>query len=423
MPNGEAERQLSVRESFANAVPAGIAGGIIVAIIGVVLSLFAIFNLGFSGLLATIVLGVAGFLIGFAALFLITFVWYLLPPVIRRPATYLFFLVLIVGLIFLAIFLWRLPLTREYLKFAEPMFDSIGKGVRDLRTNWGACLYLKPPCPFLIDWENPDVQSAKEELRVDVAFSDNKISRLQNKINLLVSLTVSNPEFSELRVKPKCYFGKNKTRELRIEAMGTYSQGDEFVFGTTASGQEFHTSFRCVGEVYEAAEKELYSDYVVVELKRPVTVKTTWPVQIGTEPHIGLIKSTMQFNAPYTIAMASNNDMPFNEGKEYDFNIVMKRRAEDVKFKELNYMNVKFSEDLMISCDGFEGLDHEIEIKDYSYEGLKNISQYDKTYEKFSWPCKIYVASAPRQSVLSPVELEAKYTLYSTYKTLITKSP
>lgn len=421
MPNGETERQLSVKEAFVYAVPGGIAGGIIAAIVGVLLSIFAIINLGFSGLLATLVLGTAGFFVGFVVIGFMMFFWYLLPPAFRKWGTYLLTIVTLLIMAWLAVFFWRLPLTHEYLKFASPMIEEIGKGWRDVRTSWGACLYLKPPCPFLIDWENPDVQSSQEELSVRVEFSDNRI--LQNRINILASISVVNPEFSELRIKPKCYFGKNKIRELKVEAMGTYSHGDEFIFGTTTPGQELHTSLRCTGEIYEASEKELYSDYVVLVLERPVTVKTTWPVQIGSEPRIGLVKSIMQFNAPYSIAMLTNNDMPFNEGKEYDFNIVLKKRAEDVKFKELNYMNVKFSEDMMISCENFQGLDHEIEIKDYSYEQLKTISQFSKDYDKFSWPCKLYVASAPRQSVLSPVELESKYIVYSDYSSIIIKSP
>lgn len=130
----------------------------------------------------------------------------------------------------------------------------------------------------------------------------------------------------------------------------------------------------------------------------------------------------MQFNAPYSIAMLSNNDMPFNEGQEYPFSIVLKKRAEDAKLKQLDFMILKFSEDLIIDCEGFKGLDHELEIKDYSYEGLKNATIYDRTYDKFSWPCTLYVASAPRMAVLSPVEIESKYLVYSDYMTRIVKS-
>ncbi len=420
MPDEE-PKTLSVEDSFKASLPAGLAGGIIGAVIGVVLSLFAIFNIGFQGLFASLILATFGFIVGFIAIYLITFIWYILPEWLKKPVTYLFVLVIIIGVIWAGIFLWKLPLTSEYLKFASPMFDSVGKGWHDLRTNWGACFYLKPPCPFLIDWEAPDVQSAQEELRVDVSFSENRI--VQNRVNLGVSITVINPELAELKVTPKCYLGKDKRQELRVENMGTYAFGDEFVFGTTQLGEELHTSLRCVGDIYDAADKQLYSDYVVVELERPVTVKTTWPVHIGQEPKIGLVRSSMQFNAPYSIAMASNNDMPFNEGKDYEFTIVLKKRAEDVKLKELNYMNLKFTDDIMIQCEGFQGIDHELEIKDYSYGALRNSTQYDSTYDKFSWPCQLYVSSAPRTSVLTPVVLESKYIVYSTYSARIIKSP
>ena len=416
----EDEKAMSIGESFHSALPAGLAGGIIGAIVGVLLSLFAVFNIGLQGLFATLVLATLGFVIGGIGIFLITFVWNTLPPWLKKPVTYIFVIVIIVGIIWVGIFLWKLPFTGEYLKFASPVFDSLGKGWKDLRTSWGACFYLKPPCPFLIDWETPNVQSAEEELSVRVDFSENKI--VQDRVNLLVSITVSNPELAELHVKPKCYLGKDKKEELRVEGMGTYSYGDEFVFGSTSPGQELHTSLRCVGDIYDAIDKPVYSDYVVLELERPVSVKTTWPVQIGQEPRIGLVRSAMQFNAPYSIAMLSNNDMPFNEGKEYDFSIVLKKRAEDAKFKDLEYMKVAFTDDLMITCEGFDGLDHELEIKDYSYGALKNSTQYESAYDKFSWPCILYVASAPTQAVLSPVVVESKYKVYSDYMARVVKS-
>lgn len=414
------EERYDVKNSFKLALPSGLVGGIIGAIVGILLSLFAIFSIGLQGLFATIVLGLIGFGVGFVALWFVTFAWYASPPVVRKFLTTAAAILMVIIVIGLIVFFWNQPFTKEYLKFASPMFESVGKGLNDLRVSWGACLYMKPPCPFLVDWESPNVQSAQEELNVKVEFSDNQIA--QDHVNLAVALTVSNPEISELRIKPKCYLGKDKKQELQVENMGSYSSGDEFVLGTTAPGQELHTSFRCSGDVSEAVDKPVYSDYVVVTLERPVTVKTIWPVQIGQEPKMGFVKSTMQFNAPYSIAMLSNNDMPFNEGQEYPFSIVLKKRAEDAKLKQLDFMILKFSEDLIIDCEGFKGLDHELEIKDYSYEGLKNATIYDRTYDKFSWPCTLYVASAPRMAVLSPVEIESKYLVYSDYMTRIVKS-
>ncbi|MGB9707913.1 MAG: hypothetical protein ACPLXC_01105 [Candidatus Pacearchaeota archaeon] len=415
------EPRYSLGDSTKLALPSGIIGGVIGAIIGVVLSLFAFLSIGLNGLIATIVLGLIGFGVGFVVVWCVTFVWYFSPPWAKKIFSFVVAIVMIVGIIILTVFIWRQPFTKEYLKFASPMFDSIGRGIRDIRVNWGACLYLKPPCPFLIDWESPNVQSTQEELNIKVEFSENRI--MHDRVNLAVAISVSNPEIMELHVKPKCYLGKDKKVELQVANMGSYAYGDEFVFGTTSPGQELRTSLRCVGSIPEAADKQVYSENVVLVLERPVTVTTTWPIQIGEEPKGGFVKSTMQFNAPYSIAMLSNNDIPFNEGKNYGFSVVLKRRAEDVKFKQLDYMTIRFSEDLLINCMGFKGMDHEIEIRDYSYEGLKNSTQYEETYDKFSWPCELYVTSAPRLAVLSPVVLESKYVVYSDYMTRVIKSP
>jgi len=417
----ELEEHYSVGNASKLALPAGIVGGIVGAIIGVLVSLFAIFNLGLQGLFASLVLGIVGFVAGFAIAWLGSFIWYASPPAFKKFFGFIFLVLAIVGIIWLAIFLWSKPYTREYLKFALPLFESISKGWRSLKVSWGACFELKPPCPFLIDWESPYIQRAEEQLNVEVEFSEKKI--IQDRVNLLVSLTVSNPEIAELRIRPKCYLGKDKKTELQVAQLGSYAVGNEFVFGTTAVGQKLRTSFRCVGEIGSAAGQPVYSEYVVVVLERPVNVKTTWPVQIGKEPRIGFVKSVMEFNAPYSIAMFSNNDMPFEEGKEYGFSIVMKKKEENVRLSKLEYMSVKFPEELMVWCDGFKGLDHELEIKDYSYEALQNITDYDKTLDKFSWPCSLYVTSAPRQATLAPITLESKYIVYSEYSTRIIKSP
>lgn len=411
----------SLGEAFNASLPAAVSGGIIGAIVGVLLSLFAVFNLGFSGLFATIVLAVFGFLIGFVAIGLITFFWYALPEPIRRPVTYIVVLGIMIGIIFLAIFFWKLPLTSEYLKFASPVTDSVSKGWHEF-TKFQYCLTADPKCPFFVQWEDPNVQTTQEELYVKVDFSDTKISA-QDNLDMLVSVSVSNPELSELRIKPMCYLGKNKTRELQVNRMGTYSQGDEFVFGTTSQGQELHTSFRCTGDIAEASDKNVYSEYVTVELERPVVVKAVWPVRIGSKLSVGLVKSEMKFNAPYSIAMVSTNDMPFAEGKDYDFQIVLKRRQEDAKLKSVELIDVKFTDDVLASCTGFNGIDHEFELRDYSYDMLKNLTQYSADTDKFSWPCSIYVSSAPNEAVLSPMELEARYTVYSDYFARAVKSP
>jgi len=403
----------------------GIAGLIIGAIIGAILSLFAIFSMGFTGLLATVALGLIGALIGFALGFILGFIFNAFPPQVANWIARIFgiavVIIILLGLGYLIWYSYSVGSVPEYLKFASPLVDSSSNALKELG-KFKYCFIADSRCPFFVQWDNPNVQNSEEKLRIDVSFSDKKISQDDN-LNLLVSLSVSNPELSELRVIPKCYLGKNKSKELEIESMGAYASGDKFVFPSTLSGQELHTNLRCIGHVDEASGKNIFSEIAVLILERPVSVKAVWPVYVGEEPAKGLIKSEMEFNAPYTIALASHNDMPFKEGKEYDFSIVLKRQEEKVKLKQLNFINVKFSEGIMVSCEGFEGNDYEFELRDFKYEALKNISQYDSEQEKFTWACKLYVAKAPKNAVLSPIELDAEYIIYSDYETRVIKSP
>ncbi len=415
----------SLREIWQACLGSMIAGAIIGAVLGVILSLFAIFNLGFSGLLATLVLGLMGALIIAIIFGAVTFIVKGLANLIgekgARIVAGLFagaVIGAIIGLFFSPLGVAVMP---EYLKFADPLREAVINGGRELAT-FRHCLYADPRCPFFVQWETPNIQSSREELSVDVDFSENKILP-DNTINLVVSLSVSNPEFADLHIKPKCYFKREKERELAVERMGSYTFGDEFVFPTTAPGQELHTSFRCSGEIPEAADKNIYSEYVVIELERPVAVKTIWPIWIGEQPKIGIVKSEMKFNAPYVVSLGSYNDMPFEEGKEYDFQLTVLRKERDAQFKKVDSILVNFPEDVLANCEHFEGLDHEFELKDYTYDELKNLTQYDKESDKFIFPCSLYVVSAPKEAVMSPFELEAYYTVYSDHSTRIIKSP
>ena len=413
------------KEVLLSALNIALIAGVIGAVIGVLLSIFAIFSIGFTGLLATIVLGLCGFGILGVPFLLLMFTYYGLPEGVRKAIFYFICIPLLLAILFGICWLLYTAFTAgtlpEYLKFASPIFEGAESGFGEL-AKFRHCLYADPRCPFFISWEDASIQSAREELYVIVGFSEKKILS-DNTVNLMVSLSVSNPELAELKIKPKCYLGKDKEKELTVKNMGTYSYGDEFIFPSTVSGQELHTSFRCVGDVPEAADKNLYSDNIIIELERPVAVKTIWPIWIGEQPRMGIVKSEMKFNAPYMVSLGSHNDMPFEEGKDYDFQLTIKRKEEDVKLKEIESILVSFPEDILAGCDNFEAIDHEFELGAYPYESLKALTQYEKEYDKFIFPCILYVISAPKQAVVAPMELEAYYTVYSDYKTLVTKSP
>ncbi len=390
---------------------------------GVLLSLFAVFNIGFSGLLATVVLGIYGFFGTGIITWIFAFIYQGLPEKLRTIILYVIIIPLILA--FLAVVIWGLYIAfsagtlPEYIKFASPLFEGAEKGLSEL-AKFRYCLYADVRCPFFVSWEDPNIQSAIEEFAVDASFSEKRI--LDDSINVLVSLSIKNPDLAELRIKPKCYLKKEKEIELEVANMGSYALGDEFVFPTSSQGRELHTTFRCVGEVPEAAGKNIFSEDLVVELERPVSVKTIWPVWLGSQPHLGIIRSEMKYNAPYMVSLGSNNDMPFKEGKEYDFQLTIKRRDDDAKLKNIEKISIIFPDDILANCEFFDGIDHELEFREYDYETLKNLVQYDKEFDKFIFPCSLYVTRAPTQAVMDSFEVKAYYTVYSDYKTKVVKS-
>lgn len=413
----------SLGAAMRSAVVPAFIGAVIGGFIGVLLSIFAIVDLGISGLLSTLVLALGGI----AIFGILGFIWGLLDyamPGAKTIVGWVVVIAVIVALLWATITMYRAGTLPEYLKFASPVFETIQKGVKDI-AEFRYCLTADPRCPLFPSFDNPNIQSMKEELSVDVSFDEKRI-KPDDTVSLLVKLTIRNPELAELRIKPKCYFkSKEKEkggRELEVERLGSYSYGNEFKFPSTGEFETLNTQFYCYGEIPEATEKNIYSEKIIIELERPVAVKTTWPVWIGSKPRRGIVRSSMAYNAPYTVSLASNNDMPFEEGKEYGFQITIKRRVDDVKLKRIESIMIYVPEEIMAECEHFEGTE-ELEFREASRETLKKMTQYNAELEKFVFPCKLYVASAPAESVLAPIMLQSYYSVSSDYSTRIFKSP
>jgi len=413
----------TAEEGWKQALSWGFFGAIIGGITGVLLSIFAIYSIGIRGILGTIVLGLGCAVIFFIAGIIVGFVNYRLPSGVKKTITILMVIAIIALLIWAVLTMWRSGSLPAYAKFASPVFEGLQKAFHGL-AQYKYCLTADPKCPFFVSWE-PTVQNTKEELSVSVSFDEKKV-KPDDSINLLVKLDIKNPTMDELKIKPKCYLKSKdeKGTELQADRMGTYSYGDEFRIPLTNEGEEVHTQFYCYGSLpSEAENKNIYSEKVIVELERPVSVKTTWPVWIGTTPRKGTVRSSMSFNAPYIIGLASNNDMPFEEGKDYDFQIIIQKKADDADFKRLDSISVYIPEEMMAQCENFATTDNFLDIKDVSYDLLKNLTQYDEELDKFVFPCTLYISRATTEAVQAPIQLDAYYTVYSDYDTQIFKSP
>ena len=411
----------ALKQGFSWAIFGAISGGAI----GVLLSIFAIYNIGVKGLLGTIVLGLGCAAILFVAGFIVGYLTYYIPKPVKTTFVTISILIIIGMLVWATLTMWKAGTLPEYAKFASPMFEGIQKAFHGL-AQYKYCLTADSRCPFFVSWDEPVIQNSQEEISVHVSFDEKKV-KSDGTINLLVNLAVENPTMAELTIKPKCYLESKdeKGTELEIDRMGTYSYGEEFRIPATEENEEVHTQFYCYGALpSEADNRNVYAADIIVELERPVVVKTTWPVWIGTTPRKGIVKSTMSYNAPYTVSLASNNDMPFEEGKDYSFQITLQRKAEDVKFKNLQSLSVNVPEELKVQCgDNFANINNFIELRDASYDILKNITQYDENLDKFIFPCVLYVSKAGIEAVQAPMQMEVYYSVYSDYDTQVFKSP
>ncbi|MEM4703096.1 MAG: hypothetical protein QXP53_01270 [Candidatus Pacearchaeota archaeon] len=410
---------LSVKEALRPAFGTGVLGAILGLVAALLISVYPLVKLGSGALLSGFLFFVVFVVGGFAIFFFIGFLYYIvdLPPTLKAFIVY-GTIGAVIGLLVWVLFVYRTGPVGTYLDFAmAPVREKIDLFFRELG-KFKYCFYADQRCPFFIQWDEAERQSAEELLNIDLSFSDQRI--LQDRINVLVSMTVKNQELTELKVKPKCYLGKNKEQDLEVKNMGKYSVGDEFSFPLSSS--EMHTSFRCYGELSEGT-KPVETYQVVVVLERPVTLRATWPIYIGSEPKMGRARTIMPFNAPYSVALFSESDMPYEEGKSYDFSLVIKRIDENSNLKLLREVKINFPETILGECQHFEVFGQSLELFNVPVELLRNVTQYYKKEERYSFPCSLYVSSAPKNAVLSPIELEASYDVTSEYNTQILKSP
>ena len=417
---------------YKQALVAGlIPGAIIGAALGAVFSIFSIIQMGFSGLLSTLILvlvcgaGGAGGL-GFANVIRTWLVNAMGPGGAGALSGILFG-----GLLFCFVMFVANPATggafEQYWGAGwDPVWKVISDAAKELY-KWRYCFVADPHCPFFIDWSDAKVQSDQEALQVNVEFKQTQIKN--DYVNALIELSVKNPEKYELHLIPKCFLGETfeKSRPINLKNMGTYAQGYEFVFPMSADTMS--TSLRCDAEVTECMGKAVCLDQrIFLVLERPVLLQGVWPIYIGKEyPITGpkQVFTELKFNVPYSVTLYSSNDLPFDQGKKdgYDFNLAIKQRDEETQIKSIERIRLTFPDNIIASCQEFGAEGNDLVIENIDEDWLKQNIQYDPEEKSYIFPCNLQVKNAPISAVLAPVGIEATYTVISKFEGKITKQP
>ncbi len=423
-------------QEYAQAIKGGaIAGAIFGGIAGILLSIFTIINLGFNGLLATLVMALTGAAVGALCLALFNVIRMASVTALGEKGAGILTGILVGIVAGILINLLILPaggsVAIEYWKLGlEPVTNTLSDGWNEL-SKFKYCFYADPKCPFLIDWSDANVQSVQEVLSVGVRFSEYQIKN--DEINIIAEISVKNPEKYELHLVPKCYLGTkiDKSREITIKNAATYFQGVEFVF--PMSSETLSSSLRCSSSVPECQNRNVCLDQkVFLVLERPVRLQGTWPIYLGQKysfPGPRKVKTELKFNVPWQITLSSSDDMPYDEKKTYNFQLSIKQRNEETKLKNIELIRIIVPENLNIECRNFEAVSStELELR--SIDGtpidetwLKQNAQYDSVDKKYTMPCAMYVKKAAINAELSPIEIESDYTVTSTFSHVITKQP
>ncbi len=408
-----------------------IPGAIIGAVLGLLFSLFSIIQMGISGLLSTLVLmlicGAGGAIaLGLGNAVRTLAINFMGPGAAGAGAGILFG-----GIIFCFIIFFANPATGgafgQYFEAGwDPVYETLSYGVEELY-KWRYCFIADPHCPFFIDWSDANVQSREEVLQVNANFKETQIKN--DQVNTLIELSVKNPEKYELRLIPKCFLGESlkKSREITLKNMGTYAQGNEFVFPMSADAMS--TSVRCATDVIECQGQPVcLNQRVFLVLERPVLLQGVWPIYIGQKyPITGpkQVRTDLKFNAPWSVTLYSSNDLPFDQGKKdgYDFSLAIKQRDEETQIKSIELIRLTFPDSILASCQEFSAEGNELVKRNIDEKWLKENAQYDPEEKSYIFPCTLYVKKAPINAELTPIGIEADYTVTSTFEGKITKQP
>ncbi|UCD21107.1 MAG: hypothetical protein JSW08_00985 [archaeon] len=418
----EYEKGLTFKDSLGQAWKSGLLGLIIGLVLAFLLSLYPVFTFGFAGLYGSFLFFVVFAGLGFGAFFVGGFAYYFINIPIRLKQMIIFGIIgVAIGFTLWMVFIATTGPVGEYANFAfAPIREKIDD-VFDELEKFKYCFYADARCPFFIQWDEAERINPLELLNIDVEFSDQRI--LRDEVNVLVSVTVKNPELTELEITPKCYLGEKKKETLKVKHMGKYASGDKFIF--PLSGEDMHTSFRCFGDIsHLEGQHNTYFDKVLVEFERPVRLTGNWPVYIGSEPNMGRTKTILAYNAPYSIALYSFNDMPFEEGHTYDASLAIKRIDEDTELKFIKEIRIEFPDSILAGCgEAFDAVGQTLNMFNVDAGVLKNSSRYYSNDEEeiYTFPCSIYVRSAPVQATLAPINIEAYYDVVSKYDAPILK--
>jgi len=415
------EKQLTIGQSLKSAAATGVMGAVIGLIIAILLSIFPIVRFGFPALYGSLMFFIIFTIVGFAGFFVVGFLYFIVPIPEQLKMTIVWGIAgMALGVLLWVIFIAQTGPVGSYMSFAyAPVREKINSFFDSL-SKFEACFYASPKCPFFIQWDEPTRENPLELFNADLQFSETQV--VSNNINVLASLTVKNPELAQIELIPTCYLGSSphvKDEQIDIKNLGKYSIGNKFVFPLTAD--ELHTSFRCSRELSDFT-KNVYIGYVIVELKRPVILKASWPIYIGTEPNMGRTKTIMSFNAPYSVALTADSDMPFEEGKTYDFAVVIKRIDENTNMTFLKELRIEFPDSILAECENFEVDGQDLVLSNIDMSVLKNITQYTANDERYSIACSMQIKDAPQRAVLTPIKIDASYDVVTQYETPILKA-
>jgi len=385
------------QEGLGSAISAAIIGALIFAIIGAILSIFPIVKLGVISSMFWLIFfcGIFGFCLGF--------IYGIIPE--KNLAT-------LVVILLLALVVWFIIKQGMYekgllAKAFMPLKESLSgfEGFNKIKDFWHDYFVqpfecLKDPSACYLEEGKPATMT--RPLKIDMQL-EKKIE--EDKIRITTKMNVLNRKIPKLIIRPRCFLkeasekekiGEEGEEEIEVFGFGSYSKETFFEF--PKSEEEMHTQFSCSAPLTEKGK-------IIIKAEIPLNFNVSWPVWLGKEPRIGLVKSIMSYDVPYSVTFLTNNDMPFEKGKKYEFWIEVKKKWSGFKLRQID-MEIRKPKEIEIDCEGFEKTMDGLFLS----EAIETIETEKK--ERIIYSCTLEVMEAKQKAVKAFIQALVNYEVY-----------
>jgi hypothetical protein len=321
----------------------------------------------------------------------------------------------IVGFVIIIIVLAVMGLVQ--FGFLQGPADSVGNFFKSTFGNIGnsyACLLdsTSEKCRASMG-DNTDNTDQDSSDTATVTFSNNGIK--DGQVNTNVKISYDNKEPTSTRVTPRCFAGEKEEdmQEISIQSMNPPKDGEDFLFPANVKTS---TSLKCAGSVPECKTVTTCNRNVFFTLTRDMKIiGDSWEVDLN---HASVPTSHVnELNPPYYAEINyDGSSVLLTPGTTIYFQVKIIGTETKEKLKKINYVTLKFPEEISIECNQgqFSSIPGGIELRNVDPLWLEQ-NNFKTGENEYSFDCSLTVETETTSIQKIVVTLNSGYNVESLF--------